>query len=1213
MQKYLVVGCGGSGAKTQAYMIDQLKAYLRQIDPERSELPAAWQFVTIDVPIVSEKGPDGLANVQQTGGQYISIGSQMHYNHFDQGLSQQLGQAGALGEIATWAPRQPEQLNTPISDGAGQYRGIGRMLTIGDLGKIHAGLTEAVNRLTLVETNEELNHLNYQITGRWADHSDDQPVVLVVGSMAGGSGASMAFDVARLLSTMPLVKPAHTAVFMVTPEIFGNISADKMQGAWANSLAMFGEAFAAQVGAGASHDREIFRATGLQASPQDVTFGRLFPIGARMGGQGSRFGDGSANSVYRGLARALAALMASEKASIDFKSYTLANTGSQEGDRSVLGWGTSSWDGVPWGSMGFAQLSMGRDRYAEYSAQRLARSSFDKLLHGHMEKGDESTGQEQLQKRLRERFPTFLTNSLYPQNLGPQFDQNAMADWVGRIFSGHGNPAVQESQRQLSVIFPNGDGQRSNEWADMIEGRRSQATPGVEEALRNGAYDTVHAYADEMADRFIGSVEQDLARYGIPYVEASVRYLSEQIHESMEPTLGQLIDSRAGLDPMARNPFYNQKLRELGTKAQVKNSGPILQEIIGSFSGGFRDYFLVEVARRLRQILEDFRVNVLGRLQASLSALHADLDRAADQKDASVNLADVATDEPTAWPRDGEEKINDRFRGSANEIVISNTDKFASDYEVQLQETMRVTVPDLRTLDEAISTAVREIVNGEWDTQGSQKAPQNTVCPPSNGQRPGNRTGWISKHLTLPTSRGGEKRESRPANFDIKLRPEDLIERSRMWVHRPAKPFANFIEVDLRSYLERSHAANDAEHAARVERLRNAFQSVLALARPLAAVNTEMLGLVYGAGKEEYHYNFSEIPFEALAAKDELRAIIEANTTRDSTTLNTFDSACTTDRKVFSIDVFGSYPNYSPVVFSSLFPHIARDWSSRGRNSTSFWSQRRARPLPAALPMTDVEREAMVAGWHVGMLTGHVYIANQGSSEATVHIWDEGNREWVAFPSPMLTPPQKFFGTQDWLPAVLESILLAYAQIQSVPSGGRIGDSLRPYRLLRELYDTGRTGPTTGVLTHAAVVNLANWLRDGKDPQTGTTRHGTTIDERYEAAKKLLQGTVGYAANFVRASGHSTLPGASVEAKPFANVTDRRVASKMPMYRDLADDVDKMLHDLLIKLDEAKQVAQNPVAQGNQGGVPGDGPSWSSPSENVDATPQLPQFGEGML
>src|SRR5699024_7808988 len=149
----------------QAYMIDQLKAYLRQIDPDRSELPAAWQFVTIDVPIVSEKGPDGLANVQQAGGQYISIGSQMHYNHVDQGHSQQLGQAGALGEIAPWAPRQPEQLNTPISDGAGQYRGIGRMLTIGDLGKIHAGLTEAVNRLTLVETNEELNHLNYQITG----------------------------------------------------------------------------------------------------------------------------------------------------------------------------------------------------------------------------------------------------------------------------------------------------------------------------------------------------------------------------------------------------------------------------------------------------------------------------------------------------------------------------------------------------------------------------------------------------------------------------------------------------------------------------------------------------------------------------------------------------------------------------------------------------------------------------------------------------------------------------------------------------------------------------------------------------------------------------------------------------------------------------------------------------------------------------------------
>ena len=60
MHKVLVVGCGGSGAKTLAYMMDQLKTTLAERLPERYdspkdvELPRAWQFVSVDVPTVAE-------------------------------------------------------------------------------------------------------------------------------------------------------------------------------------------------------------------------------------------------------------------------------------------------------------------------------------------------------------------------------------------------------------------------------------------------------------------------------------------------------------------------------------------------------------------------------------------------------------------------------------------------------------------------------------------------------------------------------------------------------------------------------------------------------------------------------------------------------------------------------------------------------------------------------------------------------------------------------------------------------------------------------------------------------------------------------------------------------------------------------------------------------------------------------------------------------
>lgn len=1213
MQKYLVVGCGGSGAKTQAYMIDQLKAHLRQVDPERAELPAAWQFVTIDVPLEPEAGPDGLANVAQAGGRYISIGNRLHYNRFDEGLSHQLARTGALGEIATWAPRDPEHLNTPISDGAGQYRAIGRMLTIQHLETIHEGLRAAIDRLNLVETTIELNELNRRITGRHSDSADDQPVVLIIGSMAGGSGASMAFDVARLLSAMPLVKPAHTAVFMLTPEVFESISEDRMPGAWANSLAMFGEAFAAQTGAGADHDVTLMRTMGLAGAPQDTTFGRLFPIGARMGGTRSRFGDGTPNAVFRGLARALAALLSSEKASGDFKSYTLANTGSRDGDRSILGWaspGKVRWDDVPWGSMGYAQLSMGRDRYAEYAAQRLARTAFDRLLAGHVDPSDESTGKEQLDRRMHERLPAILRRMNLPQDLAAGFGVNNVGPWLQWLFGNHSAAAGDASARWLRSQLPPGEGMRSADWAALVRTRIRDASRPVEAQLGESAYGVVHDFADHFTDAVIAEAEANLAALGLPFVEELVDRVGELIQERLAPAMRAFVDGQRGRDPVAAPPQLESLLQPLGGKGVVKSAEQIADQVAEVYRGQFTGHHLMLIAARLQPVLVDFRSEVLVRLRRELGSVHRDLEIAAEVRDAAVNLADVATEEPTAWPADSDEKIDDRFAGSANEIVITDVDRFAADYETHLLGTMRAVDADLRAADQAAGAAAAEIIAGRWDTQGGVRPPADTLCPPPAEGAAGNRAGWIPRQLTA-APRGGADREARPATFNVRLQPSDLMARTRSWIARPAKPFDDFINVDLRTYLSPAAAESRAEHADRVTRLREAFTRALRLARPLASVSTEMLGLVYGGqGAEEYHFNFSEIPFEGTEAKEELESILVADKYRDAATLNTFEAACTTDRRVFSIDVFGSYPNYSPVVFSSLFPHIAEDWAARAGAVQGFWQLRRARPLPAALPLTEEERRAMVGGWLIGVVTGRIHIADQGRAEASAHIHDDRARTWVPFPHPMLTQPKDFRTALDWMPAVIESVLLAYAMVQTAPPGGSPGDSLRPYRLLRGLYDDGDQGPTTGAVQHPATRVLADWLAGAPEPaQGGAPRVGAPgaagIAERRRHLEESFTGAREKAALFLPRRGSAALPGAAADDRPFAHVTDRRAASRMPLYRDLAADVDRVAAELLGRLDDAVAMAENPAE-------PAAAP-WTSPADDLDSAPQLPDFGGGVI
>ena len=146
MRRILVIGCGGSGGSTLAYMMDQLRSDLAEAGV--GALPAGWQFVHIDVPTAPDEVPDGLRNVRDQGGSYYGGGPQNgNYNEMDRTVTHRLIQAKGLEHVATWAPREPQGVDTPISEGAGQYRAIGRMITLSTVVEIDRVLTAALDRL----------------------------------------------------------------------------------------------------------------------------------------------------------------------------------------------------------------------------------------------------------------------------------------------------------------------------------------------------------------------------------------------------------------------------------------------------------------------------------------------------------------------------------------------------------------------------------------------------------------------------------------------------------------------------------------------------------------------------------------------------------------------------------------------------------------------------------------------------------------------------------------------------------------------------------------------------------------------------------------------------------------------------------------------------------------------------------------------------------
>ena len=120
-------------------------------------------------------------------------------------MSQRLGPETALDTIATWAPRNPQEVAIPISAGAGQYRAIGRMITLSKATEIHNRLQAAWDALFRVETIAEMSTVDVPGMGKF--DPNEPPLVLVVSSMAGGAGASMALDVCRLLTLVSGLGP----------------------------------------------------------------------------------------------------------------------------------------------------------------------------------------------------------------------------------------------------------------------------------------------------------------------------------------------------------------------------------------------------------------------------------------------------------------------------------------------------------------------------------------------------------------------------------------------------------------------------------------------------------------------------------------------------------------------------------------------------------------------------------------------------------------------------------------------------------------------------------------------------------------------------------------------------------------------------------------------------------------------------------------------
>ncbi|UTT49870.1 tubulin-like doman-containing protein [Rhodococcus gordoniae] len=1163
MRRFLVVGCGGSGAVTLAYMMDQLRSDLAAVGIDK--IPGGWQFVSVDVPTAPEAGPDGLGNVRDQGGYYFGSGPQGDsYAVLDNALSNQLGARNSLHEIATWAPRDPSAVTVPIGSGAGQYRALGRMITLSKAGGIRDTLQQAWDQLFTVQTATEMSAM--KIPGGGSFEQEESPIVLVVSSMAGGAGASMALDICRLLTLIPKLDPRLMGVFMVAPDIFDGLGRSATTGVRANALAMLGEIVASQLGSAREHDVEILRALGQQAGEgEKVPFARVFPVGRRVGVEGAPFGDGSQKAIYRGLARGLAGMMMSGAATRQFVQYDLTNGAGLSGQRENIGWG-GQWDNLPWGTYGFSSLSMGRDRYAEYSAQRLARSTVDRLLDGHRNAASVASDEDQVNAILDSQWQTLLTNMGLPvmQN-NPAGAQVGVGPWLTDSVLPSAEAqrmARQIVETELRAYLPSGSGLSASQWVPEVR----RALAARRQALVNSAEQHALGHAFQwhrgLAQRIEQQVAKAVADLGLPYATAVVNRLSILVKDQI----------RAGAEELSRHTPEDITVQSADTlqmlsalKGNIESDADLLERVISSCSNNVYRQLYASLSGKVSEVAAALVPEILKPLLDALNESQTALRKARSKPASDVGLARLATDQYGAWPADKSDRVPKRFAEANNEVMLTPSADFMDQYRSDLP--LAVASDGLGTppFEESVKRAVAEVVTGIWATIDGSR-------PPGEEHPLLERTSaWRTRAFPFdPGTR--EALVPSAARFDVHVRPAELLERARQFVARTGESFDRFCRVSLREYIEDITVPEYALDERR-ERLRSKFVEALSLARPLASVNQQALEALHPGQQIEYRYKFTSIPFLNLPVADALSQVLQKNPMIDHETRSGFVRLLSEEDKLTRIDIFGSYPNYSPLAYDSVLAPAAKQWAdSTPAQQEAFWQWRRARPLAASLPMHESERRAMTAGWFLGLVTGRLRLPSEPYDEP-VRVWDGATSSWVDFPNPLLTPPARFLANNDWLPAVMESVLIAMARSHESP----VMASMAPYRALRGIYDASAEKPASGILEVSAKSVLTDWLRTGDtgtgwQSQVADTGAGVSIDARAKNAIAWLTKVRDLTGQHYLAPGREGAPGGGV----FSTITVREQASQTPIYRDIAADVYWATGELIALVEECKARAEQP-------------------------------------
>jgi len=1027
-RRILFVGLGGSGGKTLRYIKKDLREWLTRVGWNKNDpIPRGFQFLHIDTPTAEDGGE--ITNVKMLDdNEYVGlIGPNVTLTSVVHGIDN----GPHYLDTAGWRVA-PNAIHVAIQDGAGQYRGVGRTIAVSQVRHLERGLRDAAQRVLAPEAGQDNGNLWSRVTNQSIGNLEE-PLVIIISSLAGGTGAGLLIDVCDILRLQYPSWGGSSIGILYTPEVFSNIDPAFTTGVHANSLAAISELLngyylkgtdagaVGQVGDGFVGVRRsrFLSAVGLNAGVQRSGPQYPFLVGR----------SNSANMTYREDVQVFAAmgsvlsLLCRDPAvqeriqKMTFENWEgQANGNIGSADLLVTKGSAEERGKAVFQALGCAKVSVGTDYLRRYAAARLAREAYRWITRYHLDEADgralDAQGIRDPNDKAREiakkHISWFLKAALLDER---GHDRNDITGFLMPVEMDHEVVKAADELTRL-VGGDRNEKLRTEGWLDLISNNLNLVIQGLEATMMPLVDRQVAEWVKTRPDILVRATEECVAQYGLLVTSEILRLVQSD-----------LVDPANGIATEMMGPSelgYYQSQSEQGqwfAAAQAE-----FASVRGKFSLSDNDAVSrainaaignasMRIDARIREItslmISEFTDSVIDPMIAAVSNAHAD-----------VTLKHNAVANWPSWTY-GPDTPHLEFQPFKNEVTLIEPHNFSDEFVKQLAYSMNGTIAER---EDHKSAARFDIISGQWLRELSEQ--QNREFDNFSILR---RAKWSPSYNLI--------RDSSQSRFEVEVRmdPNSLRERADTWLNREGTLMQSFLSQGLASFTNKNEKAgvNPSVSSEEIRRRQADFmaklRSAIQMSAPLVELNVQLQTALNVAGGGER--SFSQLPFAAPhPLEQEVTAAVEASMT-------VVPRGLMTNSDVQTVEVISALPGpQQPILVSSLMKPIGDKWSSvqnAENEQISFWSFRRARIFSESVPAPQGHIVAMIRGWFTTHAFGLLEVPANGDAPIRVAHWS-ANLQPAAFPYPMLSKASdnvESGRTESSLFSVLESLGLALVSV----------------------------------------------------------------------------------------------------------------------------------------------------------------------------------------